>query len=103
MKELLLIYIVSMVICWTHYEAIPAMIAYNIDKFKSDPEYNKNVAMLAQKFRFYITLFSVVPILNTFLSVVILFSRLLMFLGISKTISSHNVDIYKMLDKEFKR
>lgn len=102
MKELLLIYIVSMVTCWTYYEAMPAMIAYNIDKFKSNPEY-KNVAVLACKFRFYITLFSVVPILNTFLFVIILFSRLLMFLGISRTISSHNINIYEMLDKEFKR
>ena len=96
MKELLLVYIMSMVYCWSSYNVIPlAVLKSSIENKLVD----KDVYQKINIYHNISTIISIIPILNTIVAILMIFSSALYFFGIGKKINNGNICIYAIVDK----
>jgi hypothetical protein len=93
MKILLLIYIISMVYCWNMYTAIPIIVALRLSKE------NEPLEDTIKHCHTSVTVFSIVPVFNTMLMLLIVFSSFMYFLGLSKKVNASNIHMYILIKK----
>jgi hypothetical protein len=93
MKILLLIYIISMVYCWNMYMSIPIIVALRLSKE------NEPLEGIIKHCHTSVTVFSIVPVFNTMLMLLIVSSSFMYFLGLSKKVNASNIHMYILIKK----